>query len=257
MLAPVPPRTQTALVTGATAGIGLAFAHALAARGDNLVLVARDELRMRRVADDLAARYGGEVMVLAADLSTDEGAARVASLLGRGEVDLLVNNAGFGTRTWFPDTPLADEERALDLMVRAPLRLCHAVLPVMLERGRGAVINVASVAGFMPRGTYGAHKAWLISFSRWLAVRCRGRGVRVMVLCPGFVRTEFHQRMGVDMGRVPGWMWLDADRLVSDALADLARGRAVSVPSRRYKFLTRLARLAPAGLAERVGRRGR
>ena len=253
----MPPRTNTSLVTGATAGIGLAFARALAARGDDLVLVARDEVRMRRVAAELAGRYAADVRVVAADLATDEGTARVADVLREDQVDLLVNNAGFGTRTWFLDTPLADEDRSLDVMVRAPMRLCHAALPGMLERGRGAVINVASVAGFVPRGTYGAHKAWLISFSRWLGVRCRGNGVRVMVLCPGFVRTEFHQRMDADMSRVPGWMWLDADRVVRDALTDLSRGVSVSVPSRRYQLLARLARIAPAGLAERAGRRGR
>jgi len=255
----MPPRIRTSLVTGASAGIGRAFARALAARGDDLVLVARDEERLRALADELTARHRGVVRVLAADLATDAGTAAVADVLTdhAAPIDLLVNNAGFGLRTRFPDAPLADEERALDVMVRAPLRLCHAALPGMVERGRGAVVNVASVSGFLPRGTYGAHKAWLISFSRWLAATCRGRGVRVMALCPGFVRTEFHQRMGADLSGVPGWMWLDADRLVRDALRDLDRGVAVSLPSRRYQVLTRLARVAPARLTERAGRRGR
>ena len=255
----MPPLTRTSLVTGATAGIGRAFARALAVRGDDLVLVARDEGRLRELADQLAARHRVGVRVLAVDLATDAGAGAVADVLAdrAAPVDLLVNNAGFGLRTRFPDAPLADEERSLDVMVRAPLRLCHAALPGMVERGGGAVVNVASVAGFMPRGTYGAHKAWLISLSRWLDVTNRGRGVQVMVLCPGFVRTEFHQRMDADMSGVPRWMWLDADRLVRDALADLARGVSVSVPSRRYQVLARLARVAPAGLAERAGRRGR
>jgi len=244
-------------VTGATAGLGLAFAHALAARGHDLVLVARDEARLHEVADEIAVAYGGAVSVLAADLSTDEGTARVAEVLRGSAIDLLVNNAGFGTPHGFLDTPLADEDRSLDVLVRAPMRLCHAVLPGMLDRGRGAVVNVASVAGFLPRGTYGAHKAWLISFSRWLAVTHRRTGVQVMVLCPGFVRTEFHQRMGVDMTGLPGWMWLDADDVVGDALADLAAGVTVSVPSRRYQVLTRLARLTPAVVAERVSRSGR
>ena len=223
------------------------------------MLVARDEQRLHAQADELAARHRGRVRVLAADLATDAGTAAVAEVLTDREtpVDLLVNNAGFGLRTRFPDALLADEERSLDVMVRAPLRLCHAALPGMVERGRGGVVNVASVAGFMPRGTYGAHKAWLISLSRWLDVTYRARGVHVMALCPGFVRTEFHQRMDADMRGVPGWMWLDADRLVRDALADFAKGVAVSVPSRRYQVLGRLARIAPAGLAERAGRRGR
>ncbi len=255
----MPPPVRTALVTGATAGIGLAFARALAARGYDLVLVARDGARLRAVADELAARHRVAARVLSADLSTDAGTNAVAEVLRDSDapVDLLVNNAGFGLRTWFLDSSLVDEERSLDVLVRAPMRLCHAALPGMVERRRGAVINVASVAGFMPRGTYGASKAWLISFSRWLAVTLRGTGVQVMALCPGFVRTEFHQRMEADMSGVPGWMWLDADRLVRDALGDLARGAAVSVPSKRYRVLARLARIAPAGLAERAGRRGR
>jgi short-subunit dehydrogenase len=251
----VPPPTQTSLVTGATSGIGLAFSRALAARGDDLVLVARDRVRLDRVAEELRSAYGGEVRIMPADLATDDGTALVADVLRLQAVDLLVNNAGHGTRTSFLDTPVAEEDGSLDLMVRAPMRLCHAALPGMLDRGRGAVLNVASVAAFVPRGTYGAHKAWLVSFTRWLAVRCHRRGVRAMVLCPGFVRTEFHQRMQVDMSSVPGWMWLDADRVVLDALADLSRGVIVSVPSRRYRLLTRLARLTPPAVAERVSRR--
>jgi len=253
----VPPRTQTSLVTGASAGIGLAFARALAARGDDLVLVARDRGRLDLVAADLRSAYGGNVRTVAADLATDAGTEQVTDVLRGQPIDLLVNNAGHGTRTSFLDTALADEDSSLDLMVRAPMRLCHAALPGMLDRGRGAVLNVASVAAFLPRGTYGAHKAWLVSFSRWLAVSSRSRGVQVMVLCPGFVRTEFHQRMGADMSGVPRWMWLESDRVVGDALADLGRGVTVSIPSRRYRLLTRLARLAPSAVAERASRQGR
>ena len=247
--------TRTSLVTGATSGIGLAFARARAARGDDLVLVARDEERLQRVAGELA-QLGGDVRVVAADLATAAGTEKVAAVLRDDDVQLLVNNAGFGSRRWFLEVPPDELDQSLDVMVRAPLQLCRAALPGMLTRGRGAVVNVASVAGFMPGGAYAAHKAWLISFSRWLAVRCRGSGVRVMVLCPGLVRTEFHPRIGADMSWVPGWMWLDADRLVRDALADLSRGVVVSVPSRRYQALVRLARLVPTGIVEQVtGRR--
>jgi short-subunit dehydrogenase len=243
-------------VTGATSGIGLAFARALAARGDDLVIVARDEVRLRRVAGELA-RLGGDVRVVAADLATAAGTEQVAAVLRDDEVDLLVNNAGFGSPRDFLQVPPAELDQSLDVLVRAPLQLCRAALPGMLARARGEVVNVASVAGFMPGGTYAAHKAWLISFSRWLAVRCRGSGVRVLVLCPGLVRTEFHPRIGADMSWVPGWMWLDVDRLVRDALADLSRGVTVSVPSRRYQLLSRLARVSPAGIAERVAGRRR
>lgn len=249
----------TAVVTGATAGIGLAFARALARRGDDLVLVARDEPRLDRVAAKLTAEHGVGARVLATDLATDAGTGRVTAALTdpTAPVDLLVNNAGFGTRTDFLDAPIADEDSSLDVLVRAPMRLCHAALPGMRERRHGAIVNVSSVAGFLPRGTYGAHKAWLTGFSRWLDVTYGGDGVRVMALCPGLVRTEFHQRMGADLSGIPGWMWLDADRVVRDALADLARGVRVSVPSRRYQLMMRLARVAPVSLAARLGRRGR
>ncbi len=247
----------TSLVTGATAGIGLAFARALAGRGDDLVLVARDEPRLSALAGELTDAYAVSVRALSADLASDDGVARVAAALTDTEapVDLLVNNAGFGLAAAFVESPAADEVRALNVMVRAPMLLCHAALPGMLTRGRGTIVNVSSVAGFLPRGTYGAHKAWLTGFSGWLDLTHRAQGVRVLALCPGFVRTEFHRRMDVDMTGIPGWMWLDADRVVATALADLDRGVRVSIPSRRYQVLARLARVAPLRLTERAGRR--
>jgi short-subunit dehydrogenase len=139
------------------------------------------------------------------------------------------------------------------------LRLTTAALPGMRERGRGYVINVASVAAFVPRGTYGASKAWVVQFSQAAARDMAGTGVRLLALCPGFTHTEFHQRARVDMKDVGGWMWLDADRVVDDAMRDLARGRTVSIPSARYKALVAVARKAPmealAGLSSRAGRR--
>jgi short-subunit dehydrogenase len=260
---PVPkrtsPRAGTALVTGASSGIGLAFGRALAARGHDLVLVARDEQRLDAVAEDLRGRYGGDVEVISADLTADEPTARVAGRLADSTrpVALLVNNAGTGERLAFADNDLAAEEASLDLHVRAPMRLTHAALPGMRARRTGAIVNVSSVAGFLPRGTYGAHKAWVTSFTRWLDITHRPDGVRAMALCPGFVRTEFHQRMQVDMSGVPAWMWLDADDTVSEALHDLASGRRVSVPSRRYRLMSRTARMMPARLAAQVGQRGR
>ncbi len=248
-----------ALVTGATAGIGRALSTALAARGDRLVLVARDAERLDRLAGDLARDHGVEVRVLPADLSHPDGTAAVAGALRHRDapVDLLVNNAGFGQRLSFADNDLADELRSLDVHVRAPMQLCHAVLPGMRARGRGAILNVSSTAGWLPRGTYGAHKAWLTSFTRWLDLTYRRDGVRAMALCPGFVRTEFHQRMGADTSGLPGWLWLDADAVAAQALRDLDRGVRVSVPSTRYAVLSRLARVTPDRVLARVGSRGR
>ncbi len=248
-----------ALVTGATSGLGLAFAGALAARGDALVLVARDRARLDVVAAELTGTWGAEVDTVAADLASGGGMDRVAEWLADATrpISLLVNNAGFGHRLPFADNSLVLELQSLAVHVQTPLRLCHAALPGMRARGRGEIVNVSSVAGWLPRGTYGAHKAWLTSFTRWLDLTYRPEGVRAMALCPGFVRTEFHQRMGADMLGVPSWMWLDADAVVADALRDLAAGVRVSVPSRRYRLLRRAAQVLPDRLAAGLADRGR
>ncbi|MGH3501993.1 MAG: SDR family NAD(P)-dependent oxidoreductase, partial [Nocardioidaceae bacterium] len=152
---------------------------------------------------------------------------------------------------------IEDEQRGIDVLVTAVMRLSHAAVGPMLERGSGSIVNVSSVAGYLPRGTYGAHKAWVTNFSAWAGVHYRRRGVRVMALCPGFVHTEFHQRMSANMRGIPGWMWLDADDVVRTALADLRAGKVVSVPTKRYKVIVAVSRLAPRRLVERVARIGR
>ncbi len=254
------PGRRTALVTGATAGIGHEFAVQLAARGDDLVLVARDEPRLTRVADELRSAYGVTVEVLAADLGDPAQLARVEARVADRErpVDLLVNNAGFGLKHRFLDNDIAVEHGMLDVLVTAVLRLTHAALGPMTERGHGQVVNVSSVAAFLPRGTYSAAKAWVNSFSAWAHQEYAGRGVTVMALCPGFTRTEFHQRMDVGRGSAPRFLWLDAERLVREGLADLDRGKAMSIPSKRYKAIVRLSRTVPSALLQRaqgVGRR--
>ncbi|GLF97628.1 SDR family NAD(P)-dependent oxidoreductase [Streptomyces yaizuensis] len=240
----------TALITGATAGIGAAFARRLAADGHNLVLVARDTGRLQQLATDLHDRHGVEAEVLTADLATEDGIAQAEKRLAdpRNPVDLLVNNAGFGNKGRFLEVSMADELTMLKVHCEAVLRLTAAAAGPMRERRRGAVINVASVAAFVPRGTYGASKAWVVQFTQGVARDLAGTGVRLMALCPGFVRTEFHQRAGMGTDNIPGWMWLDADKLVGAALTDLARGKTVSVPDPRYKALTGLVKLAPRGL---------
>jgi short-subunit dehydrogenase len=240
----------TALITGSTAGIGAAFARRLAADGHNLVLVARDTERLTGQATELHDRHGIEAEVLTADLATDAGIEAVAARLGdrRHPVDLLINNAGFGNRGRFLDVAMADELRMLKVHIEAVLRLTSAATAAMRERGRGGVVNVASVAAFVPRGTYGASKAWVVQFTQGAARDLAGSGVRLMALCPGFVRTEFHQRAGMGTDNIPNWMWLDADKLVGAALADLARGRTVSVPDSRYKALMGLVKVTPRSL---------
>ena len=246
----------TALVTGATAGIGLAFARQLAGRGHDLVLVARDRERLEQVAGELRAD-GTEVEVLSADLTDRSRLARVEARLADADrpVELLVNNAGFGLKGRFLDHDVEAEQAMLDVLVTAVMRLSHAALGAQVARGRGGVINVSSVAAFLPRGSYGAAKAWVNQFGGWAAAEYRPRGVTVTTLCPGFTRTEFHERM--DVRRGSGLLWLEPDYLVSRALADFDRGRAFSVPSPQYKAIVSAARLVPSRVLQRFQSLGR
>ena len=236
----------TALVTGATAGIGAAFARQLAARGHDLVLVARDRARLDAGARSLR-EFAVSVDVLPADLASDEGCRTVEERCAAG-VDVLVNNAGIGTKGAFHEVPVSDEEHLLRLNVRSVLRLTHAALPPMVARGSGSIVNVSSVAGFTPgarSATYSASKAWVTNFSESLHVQHAEHGVRVLALCPGFTRTEFHARAEMDTSGIPERLWLSADDVVRTGLADLERGRSVSIPGLQYKAVVVASRLVP------------
>ena len=246
-------RMTTALVTGATAGIGASFARALAGRGHDLVLVARDEARLESAAQQLRS-YGVQVEVLPADLADDDGCARVEQRCRAG-VDLLVNNAGLGTKGDFHEVDLAHEEHMLRVNVRAVMRLAHAALPGMVQRGSGAIVNVSSVAGFAPGAravTYSASKAYVTNFSESLHLQYAERGVRVLALCPGFTRTEFHSRADMDTSGIPARLWLHADEVVATALADLDRGRSLSVPGTQYKVIVGATRVIPPSVQRTV-----
>lgn len=251
----------TALITGASAGLGAEYARRLAARGADLVVVARDEARLTGLGAELAERHGVSVEVLTADLLDATQRERVEKRLSdpSAPIDLLVNNAGFGLPLAFERNDIEAEVQHLALHVEVPMRLTHAALGPMLARGSGRILNVASVAGFIPRSTYGACKGWLISFSRWANVAYADRGVTVTAVCPGFTHTTFHERMGQAPGQegVAPWMWLNAADVVAESLRDAARGKAVSVPSLRYRALVALTRVVPPRLAARVGAQGR
>lgn len=246
----------TALVTGASAGLGLEFAWQLATARHDVVLVARDGDRLGRLAAQLEAAAGVRAEVLPADLSVREDVDRVAERLRQESrpVGLLVNNAGFAIAQPFIGGDLAREEGALDVMVRAVLVLSHAAAGAMVERRRGAILNVASTAALLASGTYSAHKAWVRTFTEGLAVELAGTGVTATALCPGFVRTEFHERGNVDVSMFPAVTFLNPEDVVAAALADVRRGVVISTPSLRYKIAAGTARLAPRWAIRAFGR---
>jgi hypothetical protein len=236
---------RTALITGATAGIGRAFACELASRGMSLVLVARDETRLLELAGELNFEFGVEVQVMSADLSNHAQIDEVACRAAAQDIDLVVNNAGFGLNQPFVGGDVQAEQQMLDVLVTAVMRITHAALPGMVERNRGGVINVSSVASWLASGTYSAAKSWVTTFSESLATQLRGSNVHVMALCPGFTRTEFHDRANMETATIPEWMWLEVDDVVKEALTDFAGQHAVSVPGVQYKSLGLVAQYLP------------
>lgn len=251
----------TALVTGASSGLGAEFARQLAARGADVVLVARDRKALLRLGAELSAKYGIAHEVLVADLLKPLHVRRVVERLEDDQhpVDVLVNSAGYGLPDEFAETSIEAEERHLALHVDVTMRLCHAAIRAMTARGHGRIINLASVAAFIPRGTYAAAKSWVVSFSRWANQAYRDRGITVTAVCPGFTHTAFHERMGLPPGKegVPAALWLDAPFVVGAGLRDSARRKGVSVPSLRYKALIALAGVLPDSVVVGVGSLGR
>ncbi|HZQ30277.1 MAG TPA: SDR family oxidoreductase [Mycobacterium sp.] len=238
-----------ALITGPTSGIGAGFARRYAADGYDLVLVARNAQRLHELADTLREKHGAASEVLVADLAEADGRAQVCDRLNAG-VRVLVNNAGLGTsgEFWTAEPKLLQAQ--LDVNVTAVMQLTRAALPSMVDAKAGTVVNVASVAGLLPgRGsTYSASKAWVVSFTEGLANGLTGTGVSIHALCPGYVHTEFHDRAGIEMSAMPSFMWLEVDDVVSECVADVAKGKVVIIPGLHYKALTTGGRIVPRNL---------
>jgi len=242
-----------ALVTGATSGIGESFTRLLASNRYDIVLVARDVPRLQERAQGLESKYGIKTHVIQADLATDEGCLAIEKYIAENQVDVLVNNAGFGTSKAFTMSTLEVEQQLLDVLVRTPMRLMHVALPLMKARNNGIIINVSSVAGYIAGGTYSASKSYLTVLSESLNTELAATNVKVSALCPGFTRTEFHQRGKMSMKGLPNFMWLNSDRLVEQSWRDALKGKAVSVPGWQYKLLVLIVETMPRSIVRKVG----
>ena len=246
-------KDKWALVTGATSGIGESFSRLLAAQGFNLVLVARDLPRLNDRATALEANFRIKTKVLVADLATDAGCKTIEDFIDTNEVEVLINNAGFGINKSFLVSDMAAEQQMFDVLVRTPMRLMHAILPGMKERNSGTLINVSSVAAWIAGGTYSASKSYLTVLTESLHTELAGTNVKISALAPGFTRTEFHQRGRMKMNGLPKFMWLNADVLVAKAWSDAQKGAAVSIPGWQYVLLSSFLRFGPRPLVRKLG----
>ncbi|MEO6534234.1 MAG: SDR family NAD(P)-dependent oxidoreductase [Pseudolysinimonas sp.] len=254
----------TALVTGGTSGIGAEFARQLVARGHDIVLVARNPSRLDAMAAELRGLGNGRavsVEILAADLANARDTGRVVARLGdpRHPIDFFVNNAGFRVTSRLAHPDIAEHDRALNVMVRAVLVLGGAAAHAMRARGSGAIVNVASINGQLTLSGYSAIKSWVRVYSESLSNELRGSGVTATALMPGWVRTEFHQRAGATKGEagrggIPNFLWLEPELLVRDCLRDVDKGRVISIPTIRYKFLSWLVKHLPDATVRWVSR---
>jgi short-subunit dehydrogenase len=247
---------KTALVTGASAGIGRAFAEELARRDRDLVIVARRKERLDAVARELGDDFGVTVTVLPDDLSDPAAPERIAQRIAEAglTIDVLVNNAGYGVVERFTEAPWKVHADFIQVLVTSLTHLTHLFLPGMVERGYGRVINVASVAAFLPSALgftlYGGAKSFVVKMSESLSLELAGTGVNVTAVCPGFTHTEFHDVIGVRgaLSSTPGFMWMDASTVARDGLDAVDRGSPVYINGLVYRLLSGAARLTPSRL---------
>lgn len=244
-----------ALITGATAGIGAQYARLLAKEGFDLILVARNKNRLASTAKSLNKEFGVKVEVLPADLTKPVQLEKVRKRLSdsRKPIEVLINNAGFGINKSFLVSDLSDEQGLLDVLVTAPMRLTHAVLPIMKERNSGTIVNVSSVASWIAGGSYSAAKSYLTVLTESLHTELRPTKVKISALCPGFTRTEFHERGRMKMNGLPNFMWLSAEKVVSKSWRDVNAGKVISIPGWQYLILSSISRFGPRPMVRRIG----
>lgn len=248
-------RPRRGLITGASSGIGAAYARRLASRGYDLVITARRTDRLEALAAELGSKHGIDVVTLPLDLGDPGSVSRlVQSIKERGlQVDYLVNNAGYALDQDYLDAGFHRHQEFLQVLLVSVVELSHAIVPEMVDRGWGRVVNVASVAGYLsltPGSLYGPTKAFVLAFSRCLRASVHANGVHVTALCPGYTRTEFFQNIGVEdkVYRMPRFLLLDVDDVVAASDRAVTRGKAICVPGWAYKFLVFASRLLPPGV---------
>jgi short-subunit dehydrogenase len=244
-----------ALITGATAGIGAQYARLLAKEGFDLILVARNKNRLASTAKSLNKEFGVKVEVLPADLTKPVQLEKVRKRLSDSKkpIEVLINNAGFGINKSFLVSDLSDEQGLLDVLVTAPMRLTHAVLPIMKERNSGTIVNVSSVASWIAGGSYSAAKSYLTVLTESLHTELRSTKVKISALCPGFTRTEFHERGRMKMNGLPNFMWLSAEKVVRKSWRDVNAGKVISIPGWQYLILSSISRFGPRPMVRRIG----
>ena len=242
-----------ALITGASSGIGWHFANLLAQENYDLVITARDVNRLNNLASEIKAKYDIQIEVISADLTTDNGIESIENRLRVGDIDVLINNAGYGLNKSFTKSAVTEEASVMKILCEAPMRLAHAVLPSMIKNDSGIIINVSSVAAWITGGHYSAAKSYLMVLSESLHTELLNTSITVLSLAPGFTHTEFHQRGNMNMNGLPKFMWLDADQVVKTAWQDAKSGKAISIPGAQYRVLYFVMRHAPRSLVRRLG----
>jgi short-subunit dehydrogenase len=234
-----------ALVTGASAGIGLEFVHQLSKKGYDVILVSRNKNKLEEIAKDVVNKYGIKTEILTADLGTEQGIKQTCDFILQNDVEFVVNNAGLGINKPFHATDLAEEVNLLNVLVKAPLEISHAAINQMMKKNKGFIVNVGSVAAWTTSGTYSAAKVWLTSFSESLNTNYKSSGINVTVVAPGFTRTEFHQRAQMPTNEIPNWMWISTQLVVKESIKAVLKAKPVVIPHLKYKILFVFLRVMP------------